>query len=51
MWNKAIAAFITGVLGLLGQFGIDPEWATPELIAAVTAVLSTAAVYFLPNRT
>ena len=49
-WTKAITAFLTGLVGVLAQFGITAEWAGPELISAVTMALSTILVYALPNR-
>lgn len=49
-YSKAIAAFLTGLVGLLAQFGVDPEWLTPELIAGATMLVSTILVYALPNK-
>lgn len=49
-WTKAITAFLTGLVGVLAQFGITAEWASPELISAVTMALSTILVYALPNN-
>ena len=37
LYNKAIAALLTGVIGVVGQF-VDLTWATPELIAAATSI-------------
>jgi len=50
-YTKAIAAFLTGLVGLLAQFGIDPEWVTPEVISGVTMIVATILVYALPNKT
>ncbi len=49
-YSKAIAAFLTGLVGLLAVFGIDPDWITPELISGVTMLVSTVLVYAIPNR-
>ena len=49
-YTKAISAFLTGLVGLLAQFGITAEWATPEMVAAVTMLASTVLVYALPNK-
>jgi len=49
-YTKAISAFLTGLVGILMQFGINTEFMTPEMIAGVTTLLSTAAVYWFANR-
>ena len=48
-YSKAIGAFLTGLVGLLAQFGIDAEWLTPETVSAVTMIISTVLVYTLKN--
>ena len=51
--HKAVAAFITSLIALIGIFGISTGWASPTLIDAVSAVLGavlTAVVtYLVPN--
>ena len=51
--HKAVAAFITSLVALIGLFGISTGWASPTLIDAVSAVLGavlTAVVtYMVPN--
>ena len=52
--HKAVAAFITSLIALVGIFGISTGWASPTLIDAVSAVLGavlTAVVtYMVPNQ-
>lgn len=52
--HKAIAAFITSLLALVGLFGISTGWVTPSMIDAISVVggaLVTAAVtYMVPNK-
>jgi hypothetical protein len=52
MYAKAITAFLTGVVGVVAMFvpGVE-AFATPEMIAAVTAIVSTILVYAIPNKT
>lgn len=51
--HKAVAAFITSLIALVGVFGVSTGWASPTLIDAVSAILGavlTAAVtYMVPN--
>jgi VIT1/CCC1 family predicted Fe2+/Mn2+ transporter len=51
--HKAVAAFITSLIALVGVFGISTGWASPTLIDAVSAILGavlTAVVtYMVPN--
>lgn len=51
VYSKAIAAFLTGAVGVASMFvpGIEAV-ATPEVIAAVTTILATALVYLVPNK-
>ena len=48
--GKAIGALLTGVLGVLAQFGIDVEWLTPEVIAGIQAIITTVVVYAVANK-
>jgi hypothetical protein len=51
---KAIAAFITSLLAIVGMFGVATDWASPSLIEAVSAVigalLTSAVTYMVPNK-
>jgi len=49
-YTKAITAFLTGLVGLLAQFGIDPDWLSSELVSGATMLISPILVYALPNR-
>jgi hypothetical protein len=52
--HKAVAAFITSLIALVGVFGISTGWASPTLIDGISAVLGavlTAVVtYMVPNQ-
>ena len=52
--HKAVAAFITSLVALIGVFGISTGWASPTLIDGISAVLGavlTAVVtYMVPNQ-
>lgn len=50
--RKAVAAFITSALGMLALFGINVDLATPENIAAASAIIAAivGAVYQFPNE-
>lgn len=56
-FNKAIAAFLTALAGLVAAFGYDAEvgkWATPSNIELASSVLgalvSAISVYFVKNK-
>lgn len=52
--HKAVAAFITSLLALIGLFGISTGWVTPSLIDSVSvvlgAVLTAVVTYMVPNQ-
>lgn len=49
--DKAIAGLITPILSLLALYGFLPEnLNTPEFIGAVTALITSLAVYLVPNK-
>ena len=52
--HKAVAAFITSLVALIGLFGISTGWVTPSLIDSVSVILGavqTAVVtYMVPNQ-
>jgi hypothetical protein len=49
--DKAIAAILGGVLSVLAlKFGVVLDWATPDLLASVGAVVTALLVYLVPNK-
>jgi hypothetical protein len=49
--HKAIAAFLTGLVGVIAMFIPSVQtFATPEIISAVTALVTAAVVWFVPNK-
>jgi hypothetical protein len=52
--HKAVAAFITSLVALIGLFGISTGWVTPSLIDSVSvilgAVLTAVVTYLVPNQ-
>lgn len=52
--HKAIAAFLTSLVALVGAFGVATDWATPSLIEAVAAIagagLTAVVTYMVPNK-
>jgi|TARA_R110002126_G_scaffold7164_1_gene35546 hypothetical protein len=52
--HKAVAAFITSLVALIGLFGISTGWVTPSLIDSVSvilgAVLTAVVTYMVPNQ-
>ena len=50
-FDKAIVAFLGGVVTLVAAFGVDVSWATPELISGVGSFLTAVLVYLIPNKT
>ncbi len=52
MYAKAIAAFLTGAVGVAAMFipGVT-DVVTPEIIAAITTLVSAFLVYQIPNKT
>jgi hypothetical protein len=56
-FNKAIAAFLTALAGLVAAFGYDSAvgtWATPSNIelasSVIGAVISGVTTYWIPNK-
>lgn len=47
-YSKAIAAIIGGVATLLGVWGINVDWLTPELTTAAGMALTTILVAIAP---
>ena len=52
--HKAVAAFLSSLVALVGLFGIATDWATPNLIEAVAAIvgagLTAAITWRVPNK-
>lgn len=52
--HKAVAAFITSLIALVGIFGVSTDWASPTLVDAVSAVvgalLTGFVTYMVPNK-
>lgn len=52
--HKAVAAFLTSLVALVGLFGVSTGWITPTMIDAVAvvggAVLTAAVTYMVPNK-
>ena len=52
--HKAVAAFITSLIALIGLFGVSTGWVTPTLIDSVSvilgAVLTAVVTYMVPNK-
>ena len=52
--HKAVAAFITSLIALIGLFGVSTGWVTPSLIDSVSvilgAVLTAVVTYMVPNQ-
>ena len=48
-YRKAIAAFITSLVGMLAVFGIEVQ--VPEWVVPITSVVATTFfVYWIPNK-
>lgn len=52
--HKAVAAFITSLVALIGLFGVSTGWVTPTMIDAVSvvagAILTAVVTYMVPNK-
>lgn len=49
--DKAIAALITPLVSIFGLIGFLPEaLSTTEFVTAVTALVTSLVVYFVPNK-
>jgi hypothetical protein len=52
--HKAVAAFITSLVALIGLFGVSTGWVTPSLIDSVSvilgAVMTAVVTYMVPNQ-
>lgn len=52
--HKAVAAFLSSLLAIVGMFGVATDWATPSVIESVSvvigAVMTAAVTYIVPNK-
>lgn len=52
--HKAVAAFLTSLIALVGIFGVSTDWASPSLVEAVSAVIGALltgfVTYMVPNK-
>ena len=52
--HKAVAAFLTSLIALVGLFGVSTDWASPSVIESVSvvlgAILTAAITYLVPNK-
>jgi len=52
--HKAVAAFLSSLVALVGLFGISTGWVSPTLIDSVSvvvgAILTGAITYMVPNQ-
>ena len=52
--HKAVAAFLTSLVAIVAMFGVSTDWATPNMIESVAAilgaVLSGVVTYMVPNK-
>lgn len=47
--SKLIGSLVGGALGLaVSRFGLPAEWASPEVVAAITTLASVAFTYWAP---
>lgn len=48
--DKALVAFLSAAIGLLGFFGISLPFLTPEVQQAIAMIAAPFLVYFVPNK-
>lgn len=52
--HKAVAAFLTSLIALVGLFGVSTDWASPTVIESVSvvlgAILTAVITYVVPNK-
>lgn len=48
--NKAVVAVLSGVLTLIGEFGVQPEWANEGFISAAGTMITAGLVWLVPNK-
>lgn len=52
--HKAVAAFITSLITLIGLFGVSTGWVTPSMVDAASviigALLTGFVTYMVPNK-
>jgi len=51
-YSKFIGSLVGGLIGLLGStFALPAEWQSPEMVSAITMVLSGIMTFFFPANT
>lgn len=49
--SKLIGSIVGGLIGLgVSKFGLPAEWASPEMVSAVTLIFSAVATYAFPKN-
>ncbi len=49
MYSKLIGSIVGGIMGLLGsKYAMPADMQSPEMVAALTTVLSAIATFFFP---
>lgn len=48
--DKALVALIGATLSIAAAFGVNVEWASPELVGAVGAVITGFLTWLVPNK-
>jgi len=49
-YNKAIVAILGGAVTLVAAFGLNVDWATPELISGIGSFITAVLVWAVPNK-
>jgi len=48
--NKAVVALLGSIVTLVSMFGVNVDWASPELIGAIGSIITAGLVYLVPNK-
>lgn len=49
-YDKAIAAFLTSLIGVLAMFNVSAEWINPTTIGAITPFIAMVVTWLVPNK-
>ena len=49
-FDKAIVALLGSALSIAAAFGLNVEWATPEMLGIAGSILTGVLTYLIPNR-
>ncbi len=49
-YNKAVVAILGGAVTLVAAFGLNVDWATPELISGIGSFITAVLVWAVPNK-